>query len=265
MIAEGQLHIETSGAVVGQLNGLAVFSTGSRDLGAPVRITCRASAGRSGVVAIERETERSGAIHTKGVLVLSGYLMGTFGRDYPLAFNASLTFEQSYDEVEGDSASSAELCALLASLAGAPLRQDIAVTGSVDQFGNVQAVGGVTAKVEGFFDVCMKLGLSGTQGVVLPVSNVVNLTLRDDIIQAVAEGRFHLWAVARIEETIELLTGIGAGVRGPGGEWPVLSIFNRVDAALRSMARVASPAFGDGAVPALMSGATAVSNPAFRP
>ena len=154
MIAEGTLHIETSGAVVGQVNGLAVYSTGSEAFGTPIRITCRTGPGQRGLVAIERETERSGAIHTKGVLVLSGYLMGVFGRTLPLAFNASLTFEQSYDEVEGDSASSAELYAILASLADVPLRQDIAVTGSVDQFGNIQAVGGVPEKVEGFFDLC---------------------------------------------------------------------------------------------------------------
>ncbi|MFN0145428.1 MAG: Lon protease family protein [Dehalococcoidia bacterium] len=235
MIAEGTLRIDTAGAVVGQVNGLAVFSTGGHAFGAPTRITCRTSTGRRGVVAVERETERSGAIHTKGVLVLDGYIAGTFGASHPLAFNASLTFEQSYDEVEGDSASSAELYAILTSLAGVPVRQDIAVTGSVDQFGNVQAVGGVTEKVEGYFDVCREVGLSGTQGVVIPATNVVNLTLRDDIVQAVAEGRFHLWAVRRVEEGIELLTGIPAGTPGAFATYPEGSLFARVAARLDEM------------------------------
>ena len=164
MIREGVLHIQTTGLAVGQVNGLAVFGVGNREFGIPMRITCRTGAGRGGVVAIDRETERSGANHTKGVLVLQGYLMGTFGRRSPLAFNASLTFEQSYDEVEGDSASSAELYAILTSLADVAVRQNIGVTGSVDQFGNIQAVGGVTEKVEGFFDVCRAAGLTGHAG-----------------------------------------------------------------------------------------------------
>jgi predicted ATP-dependent protease len=240
MIAEGTLHIETSGSVVGQVNGLAVYATGSHAFGTPVRITCRVGLGRRGVVAIERETERSGAIHTKGVLVLGGYLMGTFGARRPLAFNASLTFEQSYDEVEGDSASSAELYAILTSLAGVAIRQDVAVTGSVDQFGNIQPVGGVTEKVEGFFDVCSEVGLTGTQGVVIPVANVVNLTLRQDLIEAVEAGRFHLWAINRIEEGLELLTGLPAGTADTFGLYPEGSIFRRLTETLEAMLKAST-------------------------
>ena len=246
MIAEGTLHIETSGAVVGQVNGLAVYSTGSEAFGTPIRITCRTGPGQRGLVAIERETERSGAIHTKGVLVLSGYLMGVFGRTLPLAFNASLTFEQSYDEVEGDSASSAELYAILASLANVPLRQDIAVTGSVDQFGNIQAVGGVPEKVEGFFDLCQVVGLTGEQGVIVPEANIVNLTLRPDVVDAVGRGEFHIWAVRRVEEALAILTGMDAGAVGTDGEYPEGTLFARVAAALDAMRRAAVPPRGDG-------------------
>ena len=235
MIAEGSLHIETSGEVVGQVNGLAVYSIGRQSFGTPTRITCRVGAGTLGVVNIERETERSGAIHTKGVLVLSGFLMGTFGRDDPLSFSGSVTFEQSYDEVDGDSASSAELYSILTALADVPMRQELAVTGSVDQFGNVQPVGGVTHKVEGFFDVCREIGLTGTQGVIIPQSNVVNLTLRDDVVDAVEEGRFHIWAVSRIEQGLELLTGVPPGDSDADGQFAEGTIFAKVAAALRGM------------------------------
>lgn len=239
MIAEGTLHVETEGAAIGQVNGLAVYDIGSFAFGTPMRISCRTGLGRRGVVAIEREVERSGAIHSKGVLVLSGYLVGAFGRERPMTFIASLTFEQSYDEVEGDSASSAELYAILASLADAPVRQDIAVTGSVDQFGRVQAVGGVTEKVEGFFDVCAERGLTGSQGVIIPATNVVNLTLRPDIVEAVAQDRFHVWSVERIEEGLELLTGVPAGTPADDGTYPEGTIFRRVVDRLEAMHRLA--------------------------
>ena len=241
MIAEGTLHVETSGAVVGQVNGLAVYQIDRRAFGTQTRITCRVGLGRRGVVHIEREVERSGAIHTKGVLVLSGYLAGTFGRQRPLAFTASITFEQSYDEVDGDSASSAELYAILASLARVPIRQDIAVTGSVDQFGNIQPVGGVTEKVEGFFDVCREIGLTGSQGVIISATNVINLTLRDDVAQAVAEGRFHLWAISRVEEGLELLTGVPAGAPAEDGAYPEGTFFHKVAAALDEMVKLGAP------------------------
>ncbi len=241
MIAEGTLHVETSGAVVGQVNGLAVYQMGARAFGTPARITCRVGLGQRGVVDIEREVERSGAIHSKGVLVLSGYLAGTFGRRRPLAFNASLTFEQSYSEVDGDSASSAELYAILTALAEVPIRQDIAVTGSVDQFGRVQPVGGVTEKIEGFFDVCREVGLTGSQGVIIPRTNVVNLTLRPDVADAVRDGRFHVWAIARVEEGLELLTGLSAGLPDADGNYPDGAIFQRVCTALDEMAKLAGP------------------------
>ncbi len=238
-ITEGTLRVETAGSEVGQVNGLAVYVVGSFAFGTPMRISCQTGLGRRGVVAIEREVERSGAIHSKGVLVLSGYLIGTFGRDQPLAFTASLTFEQSYDEVEGDSASSAELYAILTSLAGLPVRQDIAVTGSVDQFGRIQAVGGVTEKVEGFFDVCRERGLTGTQGVIIPATNVVNLTLRPDIVEAADAGKFHIWPVEHVEQGLELLTGIPAGTRDADGAYPGESVFGRVLATLAEMRHAA--------------------------
>lgn len=238
-ITEGTLRVETSGSAVGQVNGLAVYEVGSFAFGTPMRISCQTGLGRRGVIAIEREVERSGAIHSKGVLVLSGYLIGTFGRRQPLAFTASLTFEQSYDEVEGDSASSAELYAILTSLAGLPVRQDIAVTGSVDQFGRIQAVGGVTQKVEGFFDVCAERGLTGTQGVIIPATNVVNLTLRPDIVEAALAGKFHIWPVEHVEEGLELLTGVPAGSPDATGAYPDGSLFARVSATLAEMLRIA--------------------------
>jgi predicted ATP-dependent protease len=235
LIAEGALHVETSGERVGQVNGLAVFQGGNFAFGAPLRISCRVGPGRQGVVAIERETERSGAIHTKGVLVLSGYLAGTFGRNYPLTFNASVTFEQSYEEVEGDSASSAELYAILTALAEVPVTQSIAVTGSVDQFGNIQAVGGVTEKIEGFFDLCATTGLTGDQGVIIPATNLCNLTLRPDVVAAVEQDKFSIWGISRVEEGLEILTGQPAGLPDSQGLFPVGSIFAKVAKALAGM------------------------------
>jgi len=241
LVREGTLRVRTSGTEVGQVNGLAVYLTGNYAFGTPARITCRVGAGRLGVVAIERETERSGAIHTKGVLVLSGYLAGMFGRQVPLAFNASLTFEQSYDEVEGDSASSAELYAILTALAELPVAQGIAATGSVDQFGNIQAVGGVPEKIEGFFDLCNEVGLDGTQGVIIPEANKRNLTLRPDVVRAVEEGKFHIWAISRVEEGIELLTGVPAGARDALGHFPSGSVFARVERELARLRSLAEP------------------------
>jgi lon-related putative ATP-dependent protease len=240
MIAEGTMHIETAGAVVGQLNGLAVYELGGHAFGTPIRISCQVGLGRRGVVAIEREVERSGAIHSKGVLVLSGYLMGTFGRRRSLAFTSSLTFEQSYDEVEGDSASSAELYAILTAIAGVPIRQDVAVTGSVDQFGHIQAVGGVTEKVEGFYDVCHEVGMKGTEGVIIPASNIVNLTLRPEIVEAVARGRFRIWPVTTVEQGLEILTGIEAGEVRADGSYPEGTVMSRVSDAIDLMHEMAA-------------------------
>ncbi|MCC7364416.1 MAG: AAA family ATPase [Dehalococcoidia bacterium] len=242
LVADGTLHIQTTGTVVGQVNGLAVYSTGAHEFGTPLRISCRVGVGQQGVIDVERESERSGAIHTKGVLVLSGYLMGLFGRTAPLAFTASLTFEQSYDEVEGDSASVAELCAILTAIADCPARQDTAITGSVDQFGNVQAVGGVTEKVEGFFDVCSEAGLTGAQGVIMPASNVRDLTLRPDVAEAITAGRFHLWPVTRVEQALTILTGEAAGELDQFGNFPPHSLLGRVATRLGQMSDAAVPA-----------------------
>jgi lon-related putative ATP-dependent protease len=209
-IAQGTLMIATDGAIAGQINGLSVLSTGDYAFGQPARITATAGPGRRGVVSIEREVELSGPIHGKGVLILSGYLLQRYGRTDPLTLSASLVFEQSYGMVEGDSATLAELYALLSMLADAPLAQYVAVTGSVNQYGSVQAVGGVTEKVEGFFDACRAAGLTGRQGVLLPAANARHLMLRDDVVAAVAAGQFHVWTAASVDDGLPLLTGLCA-------------------------------------------------------
>lgn len=219
LIADGTIVIETSGERVGQVNGLSVLDQGDYSFGRPSRVSARVSLGRGRVESIEREIDLSGPIHSKGVLILSGYLSATYAQDWPLAVSATLTFEQSYDEVEGDSATSTELYALLSALSGAPLDQGIAVTGSVDQHGNVQAVGGVTRKIEGFFATCRAQGLTGRQGVIVPAANVRNLMLDEDVVDAVREGTFHVWAVRTVDEGIELLTGRRAGRRRADGTY----------------------------------------------
>jgi lon-related putative ATP-dependent protease len=236
MIAQGTLMIDTTGAKCAQVNGLAVFETGSYAFGLPSRITVRVSPGRGSVLSIEREIKLSGPIHSKGVLILSGYLAGQYAQQSPLSIAATITFEQSYDEVEGDSASSTELYALLSALSGLPLRQDIAVTGSVNQHGEVQAVGGVTSKIEGFFAVCKAKGLTGEQGVLIPAANVPNLMLEEEVIDAVRSGKFHVWAVRTIDEGIELLTGHPAGERAEDGQYPKGSVHRLVEERVRSFA-----------------------------
>ncbi len=211
LIREGALRVTLDGRRVGQVNGLPLLDLGEIRFGWPSRITAAAGIGQEGVISIEREAELSGDIHDKGVLILDGYLRHRYAQRHPLALTASLTFEQSYGWIEGDSASSAELYCLLSALADVPLRQDIAVTGSVNQHGEVQVVGGINEKIEGFFDVCRLQGLTGTQGVCIPRANVPHLVLRHDVIQAVAEGRFHIWAIDTIDEGLELLTGMPAG------------------------------------------------------
>lgn len=228
MIAEGALRISLGGRTVGQVNGLSVVDLGEIRFGWPWRITAATGVGQEGIVNIERESELSGSTYNKGVLVLEGYLRNRYAREHPLSLSASLTFEQSYGWIDGDSASSAELYCLLSSLAGVPLRQDVAVTGSVNQHGEVQVIGGVNEKVEGFFDVCRIKGLSGTQGVCIPRSNIPHLMLRRDVIEAVKKGDFHIWAVESIDEGLELLTGVRAG--GPGEEH---TIHDMVDQRLR--------------------------------
>jgi predicted ATP-dependent protease len=211
LIREGQLIIETAGEVVGQVNGLSVRISTDHFYGVPMRITCRTSPGVAGVTDIERETAMSGPSHSKGVLILSGFLAGRFAQDFPLSLSASICFEQNYEPIDGDSASSAELYALLSSLSGVPIRQSLAVTGSVNQRGEIQAVGAVTAKVEAFFRLCESRGLDGKQGVLIPRANIRNLMLREDIVAAVDAGKFHIYAISTVDEGIELLTGIPAG------------------------------------------------------
>lgn len=206
-IESGQILIDTTGKVVGQVNGLSVLTTGDHQYGLPNRISARTYAGDLGVINIERLTEMSGPIQQKGVLILDGYLNGKFAQSYPLSCGCSLTFEQNYGGVEGDSASLAELVAILSSLSEIPIRQDIAITGSINQFGKVQPVGGIIHKIEGFFRTCHHRGLTGTQGVIIPKTNVVNVILRDDIVKAVEEGAFSIWPVSSVEEALELLTG----------------------------------------------------------
>jgi lon-related putative ATP-dependent protease len=234
LVAEGTLVIETAGAVVGQVNGLSVMDLGDYAFGYPSRITARVAPGTAGVVDIERETRQSGPAHSKGVLTLAGYLLGQYAAEGPLALSASIGFEQMYEAVDGDSASSAELYALLSALGDVPLRQDLAVTGSVNQRGQIQAIGGVNEKIEGFFAVCRQRGLSGTQGVILPRANIQHLMLRGEVIEAVRGGAFHLYAVESVDEGLELLTGLPAGERRSGGSYAAGTLHERAAARLRS-------------------------------
>jgi lon-related putative ATP-dependent protease len=243
VIAERTIEIATEGARVGQVNGLSVLDVGDYTFGLPSRVSARVSLGRGTVQSIEREIEMSGPIHSKGVLILSGYLSGTYAQRRPLALAATLTFEQSYSGVDGDSASSTELYALLSALSGVPLKQGIAVTGSVNQYGTVQAVGGVTHKIEGFYAVCKARGLNGEQGVIIPAANVRHLMLSVQVVEAVRAGRFHIWAVGSIEEGLEVLTGQAAGERNQEGEYPAGSVHRLVEDRLRDYADTAQ-AFG---------------------
>ncbi len=238
-IHRGTILIDTQGARVGQVNGLSVVGLDDFMFGHPSRITARVRLGKGEVLDIQREIELGGPIHSKGVLTLSAFLGARYCADRPLSLSASLTFEQTYGEVEGDSASSAELYALLSALAEAPIRQSFAVTGSVNQHGELQPIGGVNEKVEGFFDVCKVRGLTGDQGVLIPASNVRHLMLRDDVVAACAEGKFHLYPVTTIDEGIALLTGIPAGGRDSDGRFPADSINRRVEERLMVMAELA--------------------------
>ncbi len=220
LIADGTLLIDTEGEAVGQVNGIAIIAWGDHDFGKPTRITARTFVGRAGVVNIEREAKLAGRIHNKGVMILTGYLGGHYARHRPLTLSASLGFEQSYEEIEGDSASSAELYALLSSIGDLSIRQSLAVTGSVNQHGEIQPVGGVTRKVEGFFHCCRLKGLTGKQGAIIPRRNLDNLVLRQEVVEAVREGKFHIYAIDRIEEGLELLTGLPAGERQADGSYP---------------------------------------------
>jgi lon-related putative ATP-dependent protease len=238
-IERGTILIDTEGEVVGQVNGLAVLQIGEFSFGRPSRITARVRLGRGEVVDIEREVALGGPIHSKGMLILSGFLGERFGRDRPLAISASIVFEQSYSGVEGDSASSTEVYALLSALSGFPIKQCYAVTGSVNQRGQVQAIGGANEKIEGFYDVCTARGLAPGQGVLIPESNVKHLMLRDDVVEAVEAGRFHIYPIATIDQGIEVLTGVAAGEPDAEGNYPEGTVNHAVQAQLAEFAEKA--------------------------
>jgi lon-related putative ATP-dependent protease len=236
MIERGTLMIDITGERVGQVNGLSVMDLGDITFGRPSKITANIGLGREGLIDIEREAKLGGPIHTKGVMILAGYLTGKYAQDKPLSLSARLVFEQSYSGVEGDSASSAELYVLLSSLSELPIKQGIAVTGSVNQKGEVQAIGGVNEKIEGFFEVCKAKGLTGEQGVIIPQSNVKNLMLREEVVEAAKEGRFHIWPVKTIDEGIEILTGVDAGQRKEDGLFEAGAVNYLVDKRLSELA-----------------------------
>ena len=244
LIIEGTLMVDVKGEVVGQVNGLSVYDIGTFSFGRPSRITAKTFLGRRGVINIERESQLSGRIHDKGVLILSGYLGWKYAQDKPLSLSASLCFEQSYSGVEGDSASSTELYAILSSLSDLPIRQDIAVTGSVNQKGEVQPIGGANQKIEGFFDVCKAKGLTGDQGVMIPYQNIRNLVLREDVVKAVKDGQFHIYTVKAIDEGIEILTGVPAGEKQTDGTYPESTVNYLVEKRLRELADGAKEYYG---------------------
>jgi predicted ATP-dependent protease len=246
-VLEGVVLIETEGRRVGVVNGLAVFSDGEVEFGQPMRITAVVSPGTEGLVDVEREAHLAGSVHTKGVAILRGLLSRLFGQERPLSLRAQITFEQSYGEIDGDSASSSELFAILSAIADVGIDQSIAVTGSVSQLGEMQAIGGVCAKIEGFFDLCASRGLTGVQGVMIPRSNTRHLVLRDDVTQAIEDGRFHLYAIRDVAEGIEILTGIAAGTRDDAGRFPASSVYGRVERRLIELAERLRSA--DGAPP----------------
>lgn len=229
--------ISTEGERTGQINSLSVYALGSFMFGKPSRITAQISLGKGQVIDIEREVDMGGPIHSKGVLILAGFLKGRYSQNIPLSLSASLVFEQSYGGVDGDSASSAELYALLSAIAEVPLKQDIAVTGSINQHGEVQAIGGVNQKIEGFFDICNQRGLTGNQGVLIPKANVKHLMLRKEVIDSVKVGNFHIYTVEHVDQGIEILTGIQAGEKQADGTYPEKTINGLVKARLETMAK----------------------------
>jgi predicted ATP-dependent protease len=234
LIDRGVILIDTEGAVKGQVNGLAVYDIGGYMFGKPSRITARTYMGKAGVVDIERQVKMGGNIHSKGVMILSGYLGEKFAQERPLSLSSSICFEQSYSGVEGDSASSAEAYCLLSSLSELPVKQNIAVTGSMNQHGKIQPVGGINEKIEGFFHTCKLKGLNGDQGVMIPEPNVKHLMLRPGVIEAVKKGKFHIWSVSTVEEGIEILTGKKAGKMNKNGNYPRGSVNYLVQQKLRS-------------------------------
>ena len=238
MIKENTLLIETAGSKVGQINGLTVMTIGDYTFGKPVKITANTYMGKTGIINIEREVELSGSSHSKGILILSGYLGEMFAQDFPLSLTASICFEQLYNGVDGDSASSTELYAILSSLSGVPINQSMAVTGSVNQKGEIQPIGGVNDKIEGFYQVCKMRGLDGSHGVMIPVQNVQNLSLSDEIIEAVKNKKFHIYAISTIEEGIEILTGVPAGKKDSNGHFPAGTVNYLVYEKLKKYAEI---------------------------
>lgn len=237
-ILEGTKLIDTKGEKVGQINGLSVLSIGNFDFGQPTRITATARLGRGQVIDVEREAELGGSLHTKGVMIITQFLGSRYAKNLPLSLNASLVFEQSYGMIDGDSASTAELCALLSALSNLPISQSIAVTGSINQNGEVQAIGGVNEKIEGFFDVCRERGLTGKQGVIIPKANQRNLMLRHDVVEAVEKGKFTVYAVETVDDALEVLMGYTAGTRGKNGAYPENTINGKVSSRLEEMAEL---------------------------
>ncbi len=237
LIEDGTIMIDTEGAVVGQVNGLSIYDMGDYSFAKPSRITAETSMGRAGIINIEREAKLSGKTHDKGVLILEGYFRGKYAQDKPLTMSSSICFEQSYGGVDGDSASSTEVYAILSSLSGLPLRQDIAVTGSVNQKGEIQPIGGANQKIEGFYDVCKAKGLTGNQGVMIPSLNVPDLMLRKDIVQSASDGKFHIYPVGTIDRGMTILTGIEAGEKDKEGNYPPGMVNFLVDEKLKSIAK----------------------------
>ena len=238
MINNSTLLIDTEGFKVGQINGLTVMSIGDYSFGLPARITANTYVGKNGIIDIEREVEMSGSSHSKGILILSGYLGEMFAQDMPLSLTASLCFEQLYNGVDGDSASSTELYAILSSLSGIPINQSIAVTGSVNQKGEIQPIGGVNEKIEGFFKICKTRGLKGSHGVMIPKLNEKNLNLSDEVVEAVKQGLFHIYAISTIEQGIEILTGVPAGKRDESGRFTSGSVNSLAYAKLKKYAKI---------------------------
>jgi lon-related putative ATP-dependent protease len=238
LITQGTLLIDAKGSIIGQINALSVYMLGDYEFGRPTRVSAIAYPGRGGIIDIERQAKLGGSLHTKGVLILSGYLNSQFGRNQLISLSASLTFEQSYDEVQGDSASAAELIALLSSIAQIPLRQDRAITGSINQLGQIQAIGGVNEKIEGFFTVCKASGLNGQQGVIIPHSNQRNLMLNFEVLSAVKQGQFHIWTIKTLEEAIHLLTDVQPGERQPDGTYPSGTLNQAISERLNEFNRI---------------------------
>jgi len=241
MITTGSIMIDTKGERIGQVNGLAVYGNGNYSFGKPTRITASVSLGNGNIINVEREAGLSGSTHNKGVLVITGYFKGTFGNKVPLSFNASLVFEQGYGMIDGDSASITEICALISCLSEIPLKQYIAITGSVNQKGDIQPIGGVNEKIEGYFDICKEIGLNKKQGVIIPKQNVKDLMLKDDVIEAVKNKEFHIYPVEKVEEAIEILTGVKAGKLTSRGNFEVNSVFRKVEKKLEKMHKLSRP------------------------